>query len=66
MSICWLCLSHSPGAWLGIDDDSDNDGVEADSWGENDDDKHADEGRTVLRGDESGRGAKDAHADSTE
>ena len=56
----------SPAAWVSVDNNSDNNGVEADSWGENDDDEHADERWTVLRSNECGGGAKDTNTDSAD
>ena len=45
--------SHRPAAGASVHDDADDDGVEADSRGEDDHDEHANESRTILGSDES-------------
>ena len=51
---------------MGVDDDSNDDTVKANSWGEDDDDEHADESGSILSGHKSRRGAQNSDADSAE
>ena len=55
-----------PVARASVHDDANDDCVKADGRGEDDDDKHRDEGSTILRSNKSSAGAEYTNADAAE
>ena len=62
----WTRSSHGPAARASVHDDANDDSVQADSGGEDDNDEHANESRTILGSDKSCAGAENTDADTAE